>query len=155
MIQLLPDFKEFLQSLNDYNVRYLLIGGYAVSHYGYVRPTGDIDVWVANDAINAKNIYQAMTAFGFSGIDETTFTHPSQLVQMGIPPVRIELATFIDGVEFEACYLKRQIETLDGVSVSIISLEDLRVNKQASGRFKDLADLEHLPVSIPDEKENS
>lgn len=90
-----------------------------------------------------------MFSFGFSGVDENTFTHPSQIVRMGVPPVQIEISTFIDGVEFEDCYAKCVVEEIDGVTVSIISLDDLRTNKRASVRLKDFSDLEYLPVSEP------
>lgn len=152
MTQLLPDFREFLQSLNDNDVNYLVIGGYAIGHYGYVRPTGDIDIWVARDATNAQKLAKVVSDFGFSGVDENTFTHPSQIVRMGVPPVQIEISTFIDGVEFDDCYAKRAVEEIDGTAVPIISLDDLRINKKASGRLKDLSDLEHLPVLLPEEE---
>ena len=151
MTQLLPDFKEFLRLLSDNAVKYLVIGGYAVGHYGYVRPTGDIDVRVARDADNAHKLAEVMASFGFSDVDESTFTHPSQIVRMGVPPVQIEVSTFSDGVEFEDCYARRVIEEIDGVMVSVIGLADLRTNKTASGRLKDLSDLEHLPPSERDE----
>ena len=150
MTRLLPDFREFLASLNDNAVKYLVIGGYAVGHYGYVRPTGDIDIWVARDPANAQKLAKVIVDFGFSGVDETTFTHPSQIIRMGVPPVQIEISTFIDGVEFEDCYAARTLEEFDGIAVPIIGLNDLRINKRASGRLKDLSDLEHLPVSLPD-----
>ncbi len=153
MTRLLPDFREFLQSLNDNAAEYLVIGGYAVGHYGYVRPTGDIDIWVAHDSVNARKLAKAISDFGFSGIDEQTFTHPSQIIRMGVPPVQIEVSTFIDGVEFSDCYAKRVTEEFDGIAVPIISLNDLRANKKASGRLKDLSDLEHLPVSHLDKEE--
>jgi hypothetical protein len=84
-------------------------------------------------------------AFGFGDISLETFMNPSQILRMGVDPVKIEVSTFIDGVSFEECYAERVINEVDGVQVNIISLKHLRQNKQASGRLKDLADLEHLP----------
>lgn len=102
MIQLLPDFKEFLQLLNAREVKYLLIGGYAVGHYGYVRPTGDLGVWVSSDTENSAKLAEVISEFGFSGVTKETFTHPSQIIRMGVPPVQIKVSTYIDGVDIGA-----------------------------------------------------
>ena len=152
MIQLYPDFKEFLKLLNEKKVKYLLIGGYAVAHYGYVRATSDIDFWVDISDDNANNILEALADFGFSNINKEIFLNPSQIARMGLPPLRIELSTSIDGVNFSDCYVRSQIIQLDGVDVNIINLEDLRQNKKASGRPKDLIDLEHLPKTTQEKE---
>ncbi len=146
-LQLPPDFKEFLQLLNDQQVEYLLVGGYAVAYYGYPRATGDIDFWLAVDPRNAERIVAVLTAFGFgsSGATPAVFLQENNIVQMGVPPMRIDLFTTLSGVTFAACYARRVQAVLDGVMVKIISLDDLKVNKQASGRFKDLNDLAQLP----------
>ncbi len=141
-----PDFKEFLQLLKDHDVKYLLIGGYAVGYHGYPRATGDMDIWVAIEPDNAAGIVAALREFGFDFPELTAelFLRERSIVQMGAPPMCIEVVTTISGVTFAACYAARVVATLDGVEVSLISLEDLKRNKKASGRHKDLNDLEHL-----------
>ncbi|MBI1299917.1 hypothetical protein GC175_33755 [bacterium] len=141
------DFKEFLRLLNSYQVEYLLIGGYAVGYHGYPRATNDMDVWVAIHPDNAERLVNVMQAFGFSTPELTAelFLQEQKIIRMGNPPMRIELLTSISGVSFAECYDGRIVDELDGVPVNIIALDDLKQNKQASGRYKDLSDLEHLP----------
>jgi predicted nucleotidyltransferase len=145
-VQLPPDFKEFLQLLNSRQVEYLLIGGYAVGYYGYPRATADMDIWIAIEPENAVKVVKTLQEFGF-GVEELTpdlFLEEEQIIRMGLPPVRIEILTTISGVSFEECYAARQVDVLDGVEVNLISLDHLKVNKKASGRYKDLNDLENL-----------
>lgn len=146
-LQLPDDFKEFLKLLTSHEARYLLIGGFAVGYHGYPRTTKDIDLWVEVDLDNAKRLVAAIKEFGFSmpELTEDLFLQPGKIIRMGIPPMRIEVLTSISGVEFKQCYAGRIEDELDGVAVSLISLEDLKANKLASGRHKDLNDLEHLP----------
>ncbi len=146
-IHLPADFREFLRLLNAHRVEYLLIGGYAVGYYGYPRATADMDIWVAADPANADKIVVALKEFGFDlpDLSAELFLRPWQIIRLGVPPVRIEIATTISGVDFAECYADRVEDTLDGVPVNLISLKDLKRNKQASGRHQDLADLEHLP----------
>jgi hypothetical protein len=124
-----------------------MIGGYAVSYYGYPRATGDIDIWVAVDSQNAQRMVNVLTEFGFSKerLSTDLFLKENQIIRMGMPPIRIELMTSISGVDFKDCYRCRVIDTIDGVEVSIINLADLKKNKKAAGRHKDLGDLESLP----------
>jgi len=147
LMQLPRDFKEFLQLLNSKQVEYLLVGGFAVGYHGYPRATGDMDVWVHPSPQSAEGIVEALVAFGFAPATLTAelFTKPRQVVRIGLPPLRIELLTTVSGVEFADCYRRRTIAVLDGVEVPIICLEDLKANKKAAGRLKDLNDLEHLP----------
>lgn len=142
-----PDFKEFLQLLNAHQVEYLLIGGYAVSYHGYPRATVDMDVWVAINPANAKKIVTVLEEFGFQSSELTAelFLKENRIIRMGVPPLRIEVTTGIDGVEFNECYAERISDSIDGVLVNLINLRHLKTNKQASGRAKDLNDLEHLP----------
>lgn len=145
-VHLPPDFKEFLRLLNSRQVEYLLIGGYAVGYYGYPRATADMDIWIAIQPENAEKVVKVLQEFGF-GVEELTpdlFLKEEQIVRMGMPPVRIEIFTTISGVNFEECYAARQVDVLDGVEVNLISLNHLKVNKKASGRYKDLNDLEYL-----------
>ena len=146
MIQLPPDFKEFLKLLNSHRVEYLLIGGYAVGYHGYPRPTGDMDVWIAVKPDNAARVARALTDFGFSPEDVPTslFMEPGRITRMGVPPLRLEIITGISGVKFEECFARRVTAAIDGVEVDLIALDDLRTNKKASGRHKDLNDLEQL-----------
>lgn len=145
--QLPPDFREFLTSLNAHRVEYLLVGGYAVAYHGYPRATADMDIWIALHPRNAERVVAALKAFGFDHPDvrPDLFLREGQIVRMGVPPVRIEIATTISGVRFEECYAGRIVDSLDGVDVSLISLAHLRANKKAAGRHKDLDDLENLP----------
>jgi hypothetical protein len=124
-----------------------MIGGYAVVYHGYPRATGDIDVWFAVNPQNASRLFEALTEFGFATapLSRDLFLQEKQIIRMGIPPFRIELVTSISGVNFEQCYARRVTQLIDGVEVDIIALEDLKANKKASGRLKDLNDLEHLP----------
>ncbi len=146
-IHLPPDFKEFLQLLNVHNVRYLLIGGYAVGYHGYPRATVDMDVWIAIHPDNARRIVNALKEFGFDlpELEETIFLQEGKVIRMGVPPMRLEILTSISGVAFDECFDERIVDLLDGIPVNLISLERLKQNKKASGRYKDLNDLEHLP----------
>lgn len=141
------DFKEFLRLFNAYQVEYLLIGGYAVGYYGYPRATADMDIWIAMHPSNAEKLVAVLKAFGFDvpELSVDLFLKENQIIRMGMPPVRIEIVTTISGVRFAECYADRVVDVLDGVEVNLINLKHLRVNKKASGRHKDLDDLENLP----------
>ncbi len=147
-MRLPQDFKDFLQLLNANGVEYLLVGGYAVGYHGYPRATGDMDIWVIATPDNESKLAEALVAFGFSR--ETVAMDFSlrerQVIRMGVPPVRIDLLTTASGVSFRECNERAIVRSLDGVETHIISLADLRVNKQAAGRLKDLNDLENLPI---------
>jgi hypothetical protein len=143
-IRLQADLKEFLSLLASNKVEYLLIGGYAVGFYGYPRPTGDMDIWIGINPQNAARVVCALADFGFSAAPEK-FLEENSVVRIGVPPFRLEIITTIDGVDFRKCYDARNTVTIDGVGVDLISLHHLRVNKKASGRLKDLSDLENLP----------
>jgi hypothetical protein len=125
----------------------LLIGGYAVSYHGYIRATGDMDIWIAIHPNNAHKIVAVLKAFGFDHpeLNEDLFLHENKILRMGVPPVRLEITTSISGVQFDECYQARVVDILDGVEVSLIDLENLKKNKRASGRPKDLVDFQKLP----------
>lgn len=146
-IVLPQDFKEFLKLLKENEVEYLLIGGYAIGYHGYPRATNDLDIWVAIHPQNAEKIVLTLQEFGFNSpeLSNELFLQEKSIVRMGIPPMRIEILTTISGVTFAECYQERIEAVLDGVSVNLINLSHLKQNKKASGRFKDLDDLEHLP----------
>jgi hypothetical protein len=140
------DFKEFIQSLNENNVRYLIIGGYAVAFHGHPRYTKDIDFWIGISQENAANMVKALEQFGFAslGLKEDDFTAPDQIIQLGYPPERINIITTPPGVDFDTCYENRVQAEVDGILVNFIDLENLKRNKKAAGRHQDLADIENL-----------
>ena len=146
-IVLPPDFKEFLKLLKEHDVRYLLIGGYAVGYHGYARATEDMDIWIAIHPENAQKLVSAMKAFGLEDPNLTPklFLQKPKIIRLGFPPLRLEITTSISGVEFDECYQARIVDNFDGVEVSVIDLKNLKKNKKASGRTKDIADLEELP----------
>lgn len=142
-----PDFKDFLQLLNSANVEYLLVGGYAVGLYGYPRATGDMDIWVGATPENAAKVAAVLRRFGFAAesVGAEMFDKPDQVVRMGVPPICIDIITSASGVDFAACYAHRNTTVIDGIQANIIHFNDLKQNKKASGRNKDLDDLENLP----------
>jgi hypothetical protein len=146
-IHLPPDLKEFIKLLNLHQVEYLLIGGYAVGYHGYPRPTGDMDIWIAISPQNAERVVSALREFGFDTpeLSVRLFSRKKQIIQMGVSPIKIDISTSISGVSFAKCYAKRIVDELDGVQVHLINLKHLKANKKASGRLKDLSDLENLP----------
>lgn len=146
--QTLPEeFKEFLKLLIERKVEYLLIGGYAVGYHGYPRTTADMDIWVAISPVNAAKLVEVFHCFGMldSSITEELFQEPGKIIRMGLPPMRIEVLTEISGVSFDECYTARITSEIDGQSVNLISKKHLKINKKASGRHKDLDDIENLP----------
>jgi len=147
MILLPPDLKDFLRLLNSNEVEYLLVGGYAVGYYGYLRATGDMDIWVARNMANADKVTAALRAFGFSASDilPALFVTPDKVFRMGNPPLCIGVLTDISGVEFASCWNAREVAVIDDLPINIINLDDLKRNKQASGRLKDKNDLINLP----------
>lgn len=148
-IRLPRDFKDFLELLKSHQVEYLLIGGYAVGYYGYPRATGDMDIWIAIHPRNAARVVAALKEFGFDvpNLSVNLFLQENKITRMGIPPMRIEILTTISGVSFAECYAKRTTTIIDGIEINLISLPDLKINKKASGRFKDLSDLANLADS--------
>lgn len=145
--QLSDDFRDFLISLNEAGVEYLLMGGHAVAHYGYVRPTTDLDVWVAVSEANAEKLVQAIRRFFGSempGLSRDWFLDPENVTHFGARPNYIEIMPKVSGLEFREAYLRAASVELDGVATRVISLPDLLVNKRASARAKDIADLEKL-----------
>lgn len=140
------DFKEFIELLNVHQIKYLVVGGYAVTIHGYPRYTNDIDIWIEIDKANAENLIETLIDFGFGSlsISADDFLKPDKVIQLGYPPNRIDLLTSISGVEFEDCYPQRVFVEVDGLMVNFIDIDSLKINKKASGRHKDLNDLENL-----------
>lgn len=141
-----PDFKEFFQLLNANDVRYLIIGGYAVAFHGYPRYTKGIDLWIWIDQDNAQKVVKSLRDFGFEslGLKPEDFLEADTIIQLGYAPNRIDLIMGVAGVDFEECYPLRVIEEVDGVPLGFIDLENLKKTKRASGRLQDLADIENL-----------
>lgn len=146
MIEFPRDFKEFLKLLNSKKIEYLIIGGYAVGFHGYPRATGDMDVWIAANEKSAMKMVGALKQFGFDlpDLNKEIFLTEKKVIRMGIPPMRLEILTFIDGVRFEDCYKNRVIANFDDFTVNFISKDDLLQNKLASGRPQDLVDYNKL-----------
>jgi hypothetical protein len=140
------DFSDLLRLFNDNNVRYLVIGGYAVIQYAEPRFTKDLDLWVSTDTTNAAAVYQALKAFGapLAGMTETDFAEEDYFYQMGFPPVRVDILMGIPGGDFEQAWQNRNEVDFDGLVVPFISRQDLITSKKASGRPQDLIDVDNL-----------
>ena len=151
------DFKEFLALLNLNRVDYLVVGGYALAAHGHPRYTGDIDIWLNPTDENIARLLLALEAFGFGalGIRKEDIAEPASVIQLGYPPSRIDLLSSIDGVEFDSCYARRFVLTIDGIQIPVINVADFRANKLAAGRLQDLADVEALDGAKPSDRANN
>lgn len=140
------DFREFIELLNSHNIKYLVVGGYAVTVHGYPRYTNDIDIWFWIDKSNVENLIKVLKDFGFGSLDIKIddFLQPNKVIQLGYPPNRIDLLTSVSGLQFDECYPKKVSFDIDGIKIDFIDLENLKKNKKASGRHKDLNDLDNL-----------
>lgn len=140
------DFEDFVQLLNLHNVDYMIVGGYALAFHGKPRHTGDLDIWIDISEGNAKKMVDVLRDFGMSslGLREGDFLEENAIMQIGYPPLRIDILTAIDGVEFAEAYLNKQVIDIDGIGINYISLNDLILNKQKSGRHQDISDVEAL-----------
>jgi hypothetical protein len=142
--QLPEDFKDFIRFLNEHNVRYLLLGGWAVGIYGNPRATKDIDFLIAVDNENIKKLQMALRKFGAPTVDDKVFQEKGNVFRMGRSPVQIDIINEASGISFEDCYTRRNMIAVEDIAISTISREDLLKNKKASGRHRDLADAESL-----------
>jgi len=140
------DLREFIALLNARDVRYVIVGAFALAHHGHPRYTGDIDFFVEPSPQNAERISQVLDEFGFAniGVDKEDFTAADQVVQLGVDPHRMDIMTSISGVTFEEVWATCEYGDLDGLNVPFISKELLKRNKAAVGRKQDLADLDYL-----------
>lgn len=142
------DFKDFINALNTFEVEYILIGGYSVILHGYSRTTGDLDIWVNKTEVNYRKMEKAFNLFGIPadaiGINRFLNHNDYDVFSFGRSPVSIDIVTEIQGVEFEEAY--KAIEKIDvqGLEVNLIHINHLKQTKKATGRFKDLDDLENL-----------
>ncbi len=141
-----PDFKELLELFNKHHVEYLIVGGYALAFHGAPRFTGYPDIYVRPDSQNARRIMAALEEFGFGsvGVTPEDFTTPDKVVQLGVPPVRIDIITSVTGVSWEEAIGGCEEGTYGDVPVKYIGLKEFILNKRLTGRKKDLSDLEAL-----------
>lgn len=145
-MNLSQDFNEFIQLLNDHEVEYLIVGDYAVILYGYPRYTGDMNFFINPTRTNAQKVVDVLHQFGFASLDisASDFTNPDMMLQLGRPPLRIDIINSLSGVTFDECFGNKKNFTIDALDLPVIGLKQLKKNKLASGRHKDLDDVEHL-----------
>jgi predicted nucleotidyltransferase len=147
-VELNDDFEDFISSLNYFNVEYLIVGGYAVIHYGHSRTTGDIDIWVRDSSENYQKIKSAFMKFGMPVFDmtEENFQGNAQMdvFSFGKPPVSIDILTKVKGLVFDEAFNNANDAIWDNIPVKVIDLRDLVRAKKAAGRHKDLDDIQHL-----------
>ena len=150
---LTKDFVEFIECCVARSVKFLIVGGYALAAHGHPRATKDLEVWVLIDEGNADRLVQALQDFGMEsvGLGAADFLEPEIVVQLGYPPVRIDLITTATGVDFNSCWDRRLVVSVGSVEAGFISYEDLIANKRASGRPQDLVDVEVLESESSDE----
>ena len=142
----LPEvFKDFLNILNEKQVRYLIVGDWALGVHGYIRATGDMDIWISTEDDNLDHLLSSLAEFNVpEGISKDFFKVKGNAFRMGTPPMRIELITEATGIDFGSCYENRIEIDADGITIPFLSYQNLVKNKRSSGRLKDLADLEGL-----------
>jgi len=140
------DFRELLELFVAHEVEFLLVGAHALAYHGAPRFTGDLDIWVRPEPENADRILAALSAFGFGGLNlrPEDFVEPRQVIQLGVPPVRIDFLTSLTGLTWEGAFEGRVPGELGGVPVDYLGRDQLVANKRATGRRQDLADLDSL-----------
>ena len=145
-MEIQPDFKDLLALFNAHTVEYIIVGGYALAFHGAPRYTGDIDIYVKPDEKNAAGIMSALEEFGFGsvGLSAEDFGKPGQVIQLGVPPVRVDIITSIAGVSWDEAFSDRVSGKYGDIQVHYIGREQFIINKKAVGRKRDLADLEAL-----------
>jgi hypothetical protein len=145
-MSLQKDLREFIELLSALEVRFVIVGAFAVAYHGYFRYTSDIDLFIDCSDENAERVHTALGQFGFGDLNLTKqdFTNEDQVIQLGVSPNRLDLMTFLTGVTFDEAWASREYGNLDGLNVAFISKEMLKRNKLACGRLQDLADAEYL-----------
>jgi predicted nucleotidyltransferase len=140
------DFTEFVALLNKHDAEYMIVGDYSVGVHGYPRYTGDLDIWLNPTQANAERVLAVIAEFGFASLGLTVedLTKEGNVIQFGQPPLRIDLLTTIDGVAFDSCFANRKEVSFDGLSMNFIGYHDLVTNKKATGRHRDLDDVENM-----------
>lgn len=142
------DYRDILHALSDENVRFILVGAYALAAHGYPRATMDIDIWVMPSPENAEAVLRALRRFGspLHNLTQNDLEVDGTIFQIGIAPRRIDIITEATGLKFEQAYQNSVLVNIDGIDVHIPSIDDLIINKKATGRTKDLADAEALEL---------
>ena len=145
------NFREFIRLLNAHEVKYLVVGGFAVAYHGHPRYTKDIDFWIWAEPKNAENVLAAIKDFGFGSLDllQADFLDLDSIIQLGYEPNRIDLITSVEGLDFQSCFSQRKEANFEGIPIHFIDLESLIISKQQAGRLKDLADVEALTDKKP------
>jgi hypothetical protein len=141
-----PNFTELLLAFNEHNVEYLIVGAHALAAHGHVRATKDLDVWVRPEPPNAQKVLQALSVFGapLSGLTAEDLSRKETVFQIGLPPLRIDIITSIDGVEFAEAWPDRVETSFGDVPAFVISRHHLITNKKTTARLQDLADVQQL-----------
>lgn len=146
------DFIDLLRSLREEEARFLVVGAYAMAAHGVPRATGDIDIWVEANRSNADRVFRALVRFGAPlgalGVSESDFTAPDRVVQIGLPPRRIDILTGVSGLGFAAAWAGRMEAAFSDLNVPVLGRDHLIANKRAAGRPKDLADLAVLDAQV-------
>ena len=141
-----PDYRDMIECLLKEGVDFMLVGGYAVALYGWPRTTFDIDFWIMANPENAKAVMRAIRAFGapLIGLTEADFHKPGMVFQIGTEPQRIDIISAVDGLDYADASRRAVRMNVDGLELKVIAIDDLIVNKRASGRPKDIADAQAL-----------
>ena len=142
------DYRDILHALSDENVKFILVGAYALAAHGYPRATMDIDIWVMPSSDNAEAVFRALRSFGapLHNLTKEALEEDGTIFQIGVAPRRIDIITTATGLKFEHTYQNSVLVNIDGIDVRIPSIDDLIINKKATGRTKDLADAEALEL---------
>ncbi len=147
-----PDYRDILRIFNEEDVEYLLVGAYALAAHGYPRATGDIDLWIHANPANAQRVMRALALFGapMTEIDVSDFAQPGVVFQIGLAPSRIDLLTELSGIDAFLPAWRAHIQIqIDGLTIPVMDREHLKINKKATGRPKDMADLAWLESGAP------
>ena len=144
------DFRDLIAAFNDQQVEFLIVGAHALAAHGHVRATKDLDVWVRPSVDNAHRVIKALTSFGapLHDLSVDDLCTPELVFQIGVAPMRIDLLTSVSGLDFDAAWERREMVDLGGLSVPVLSLEDLATNKRATGRPQDLVDLRWIDEAL-------
>lgn len=141
-----PDFRDFIELLNEHQVDYMIIGAHALAYHGRPRHTGDLDIWIKPSSENASKMIVVLNDFGFGslGLTEHDFLKDNYVTQLGYPPLRIDILNAISGVDFDEAYNNKIEGDVDGLKINFINVEEFIRNKEATGRQKDLGDIASL-----------
>ena len=141
-----PDFRDLLSAFNAHRVEYLVVGAHALAAHGHVRATGDLDVWIRPESVNARRVIEALREFGapLQDLSEEDLTLAGTIFQIGVAPIRIDVLTSIDGIAFEEAWSDRFTAKFVDLPVPVLSARHLIRNKRTVGRAQDLADVEWL-----------